>query len=79
MDAISHIAKFSKMIVFVVIPLITSSSPACCEESQFDTYEEFTDTQYKNHIKEFQRVFGKQIEEEFSLKWVEGGLYTQFF
>jgi len=73
MDAISHIAKFSKMIVFVVIALITSSCPACRAESQLDISEEFTETQYKNHIKEFQRVFGKQIEEEFGLKWVEGG------
>ena len=78
MDITNHIATFSRMIVLVVIALITSSCPACCEESQFDTYEEFTETQYKNHIKEFQRAFGKQIEEEFSLKWVEGGFIHNF-
>ena len=78
MDITNHIATFSKRIVLVVIVLITSSCPACCEESQFDTYEELTETQYKNHIKEFQRAFGKQMESEFNLKWVEGGFVHNF-
>ncbi len=78
MDITNHIATFSKMIVLVVIILITSSSFVCCEESQFDTYEELTETQYKNHINEFQRAFGKQMENEFNLKWVEGGFVHNF-
>ncbi len=78
MDAISHIAKFFRMVVFVVIAFIASSDLAYCEEIQFDIYKEFTDTQYKNHLKEFQRAFGKQIEEEFGLKWIEGGFTHNF-
>lgn len=78
MDVTLHVAKFSKMIVFVLIALITSSYPAYCEKSKFDTNEEFTETQYKNRIKEFQRVFGKQIEAEFGLKWIEGGFTHNF-
>ncbi len=78
MDITNHITTFSRMIVFVVITLITSSSRVCCEESQFNTYEELTETQYKNHINEFQRSFGKQMESEFNLKWVEGGFVHNF-
>lgn len=78
MEAISYIAKFSKMIVFVVIALIINLCPAHCEESQFDTHEEFKETECKNHVKEFQRAFGKQIESEFGLKWVEGGFTHNF-
>lgn len=78
MDITNHTATFSKKIVLVVIVLITSFCPACCEESQFDTYEELTETQYKNHIKEFQRAFGKRMESEFNLKWVEGGFVHNF-
>ncbi len=78
MDAISHSVKFSRVVFFVVIVLATRTYPICCEERQFDTYEEFTETQYKNHIKEFQRAFGKQIEVEFGLKWAEGGFTHNF-
>lgn len=78
MDSNSHIAKFFRMIVFVVIVFIASSDPAYCEESQFDVFKEFTDAQYKNHLKEFQGAFGKQIEEEFGLKWIEGGFTHNF-
>ena len=78
MNVTSHIVTFSRMMAFVVIALITSSYPACCAEGQFDTYEEFTEAQYKNHIKEFQRAFGKQIETEFDLKWAEGSFLHNF-
>jgi hypothetical protein len=78
MDITNHIVTFSRMIVLIVIALITSPYPACCEESQFDTHEKFTETQYKNYIKEFQKAFGKQIESEFDLKWVEGGFTHNF-
>jgi hypothetical protein len=73
-----HLMDITNHIALVVIALITSFYPACCEESQFDIYEEFTEVQYKNHIKEFQRAFGKQIEKEFGLKWVEGGFIHDF-
>ena len=76
MDTISHIATLSRMIVFVVITLITSSSRVCCEENQFDTYEELTETQYKNHINEFQRAFGKQMEERIQSKMGRGWFCT---
>lgn len=78
MDITNHIATFSKMIVLVVIILIISSCPACYAESQINASEEFTETQYKSHIKEFQRTFGKQMESEFNLKWVEGGFVHNF-
>lgn len=78
MDITNDIATFSKMIVLVVIVLITSSCPACYTESQIDALEEFTETQYKNHIKEFHKAFGKQMESEFNLKWVEGGFVHNF-
>jgi len=70
----SHIAIFSRMIVLVAIALITSSCPVFCTESQLDASEE----EYKSHFKEFQRAFGKQIEKEFGLKWIEGGFTHDF-
>ncbi|CDR34240.1 hypothetical protein [Criblamydia sequanensis] len=80
MDKIRPITRTSKkMIIFIVIALITSLCPAFCAEIQLDISKEFNETQYKNHIKEFQRAFGKQIEEEFGLKWVEGGFTHKFF
>lgn len=78
MDALRYIAKFSRMIVFVVMALIASHCPAYCEKNQLDTYEEFTETEYKNYIKEFHKAFGKQIESEFGLKWAEGGFTHNF-
>jgi len=72
MAVIKYFTKVSKMIVFVVIALITQSCPASCGESQLDI-KDFTKTEYKNYVREFQRVFGKQIEKEFDIKWAEGG------
>lgn len=78
MDAINQIAKFSRTIVFVVIALIIGYYPACCEEIKIDNTEELISKQYKNYLNEFHRVFGKQMENEFGLKWIEGGGYTTF-
>ena len=61
MDITNHIATFSKRIALVVIVLITSSCPACCEESQFDTYEGIS--------KSFWKANGKRIQSKVGRGW----------
>lgn len=68
---------FSRVIFFVVTALVTFSCPAFCV-SQSGMNEELIDKQYKSHINEFHSVFGRQMEREFNLKWVEGGFLHNF-
>jgi hypothetical protein len=37
-----------------------------------------TKTLYKNHLIKFHKAFGKQIEDEFGLKWIEGGIIPNY-
>lgn len=71
MHTVRFIANFSKIILFIVIALVTSSYSACWMEGP-------TKAQYKNHLVEFQRDFGKKIEDEFGLKWIEGGIIPNY-
>lgn len=68
-----HITKLFPLIFLIVTVLTVFSQPSFCEENEISVSEEIADKQYKSYINEFQRAFGKQIEEEFGLKWVEGG------
>jgi hypothetical protein len=79
MDATNqHIAKFSRLIFFIVAALTLCSHPSFCEESEIGVNEEITDKQYKSYINEFQSVFGKQMEREFNLTLIVGGFLHDF-
>lgn len=78
MNVICHVTKFSRTIYFVAIVLVTQTYSLYCKESQFVSYEKFTDIQQYDYINEFYRAFGKQIESKFNLKWVEGGFTHSF-
>lgn len=74
----NRIVKFSRVILVIVTALIVKTDSVFCEESQIGINVEFPDTDYKRYFNEFQSAFGKQIEEEFGLKWIEGGVLHNF-
>lgn len=65
-----------RVIFFIVVAF--SSYSSFCEGNEIRINEEITDKQYKSYINEFQSVFGKQMEREFNLTWIEGGFGRHF-
>ena len=62
-----------RVLFFIVAVLAVSFHPSLCEASEIGVNDEVADKQYKSPIHEFQSVFGRQMEREFNLTWIEGG------
>lgn len=73
MGVIKYFAKISRVIFYVVTALLACSYPV------FGAVQEGANEEpsYK-YIREFQSAFGRQIEAEFNLKWVEEGFVHNF-
>ena len=73
-----YITKLSRLIFLIVTSLTACFYPAFCEENSVGINEKLAEKQYRSYFNEFQRAFGKQMEREFSLKWIEEGLLYDF-
>lgn len=76
MNAKNYIFKFSQVIFFILFSLTIYSYPAFCEDDEIR--KESISKEYKSYLNEFHRAFGKQIERELGLKWIEGGFIHNF-
>ena len=78
MDVKNQVVKFSRALFFILFSLMIYSYPGFCEDAEIPIHEEPTNKEYKNYLNEFHRAFGKQMEKEFGLKWIEGGFIHNF-